>query len=151
MNGTLGEQVGGRPKTPWHLWAIGIITLLWNSGGVISYMMTELNKLDPSKFTPEQITFFTSFPAWAVAAWALGVWGCFLGSAALLLRSKFAVLLFGVSILGLIGVTVYQRLIIELPASMQTTGQNLFAAAIWVITIGLFIYSSRMKRAGVLR
>ena len=39
----------------------------------------------------------------------------------------------------------------DLPQEMQTAGQNLFAVAIWVITIFLFIYSSRMARAGVLK
>ncbi len=147
MNATTEERV----STPWHLWVIGVVSLLWNSGGVISYTMTELGKLEGMGFTSAELTFFSSFPAWAVATWALGVWGCFFGSIALLLRSKFAVLLFSFSIIGLIGTTVYQQLIADLPESMQTIGQNLFAAVIWVITIALFIYASRMKRAGVLR
>lgn len=139
-----------RPKSPWHLWVIGIVSLLWNSGGVASYMMTELGMLESLEMTPDQLTYFYSFPAWAVAFWALGVWGCFLGSLALLFRSKWAVTLFGTSIVGLIGTTVYERLVADLPASLQTSGNNLFAVAIWLITIALFIYASRMKRAGVL-
>ncbi|MEL6531376.1 MAG: hypothetical protein AAFQ27_15565 [Pseudomonadota bacterium] len=137
-------------KTPVHLWVIGVVSLLWNAGGVSSYLMTELGMLEAMEFPPDQLAFFASFPAWAVAFWALGVWGCFLGSAALLLRSKWAVTLFGLSIIGLIGTTVYQRFVVELPTSMQTFGNDLFAAAIWVITLALFIYASRMKRAGVL-
>lgn len=101
--------------------------------------------------TPAQTEYFYGFPAWAVAFWALGVWGCFFGSIALLLRSRFAVWLFGVSIVGLLGTTIYERAFAVLPESLQTTGQNLFAVAIWVITLALFIYSSRMKRAGVLQ
>lgn len=138
-------------KTPWHLWVIGIVSLLWNAGGVVSYMMTKLDMLEGMDFPPDQLEYFYSFPAWAVAFWALGVWGCFLGSLALLFRSKWAVALFGISIVGLIGTTVYQHLLSDFPESMSTTGQTLFAVAIWVITIGLFIYSSRMRRAGVLR
>jgi len=147
MNTVLGE----RPKTPWHLWVIGIVSLLWNSAGAASYSMTELGMLDGMDIPPDQLEFFANFPAWAVATWALGVWGCFFGSIALLLRSRWAVLLFGVSIVGLIGTTAYQRLVTELPASMQGTGNDVFSAAIWVITIALFIYANRMRRAGVLR
>ncbi len=107
--------------------------------------------LDAFGVPSEMHGYFYSFPAWAVAFWALGVWGCFLGSLALVFRSRWATALFGISIVGLIGTTVYERLFAELPAAMQTTGQNLFAVAIWIITIGLFIYSSRMQRNGVLR
>lgn len=141
----------GVAKTPWHLWVIGAVSLLWNSGGVISYTMTELGKLDGMGFTSAELEFFANFPTWAVATWALGVWGCFFGSIALLLRSRHSVLLYGISIFGLIGTTIYQQVVADLPETMQTTEDNLFSAMIWVITIALFIYASRMKRAGVLR
>lgn len=138
-------------KTPLHLWIVGVVSLLWNSGGIISYSMTKFGALDDKTFTPEQLSYFAGFPAWASAFWALGVWGCFLGSLLLLLRSKWSVWSFGISIVGLIGTTAYQRLSGDLPESMQTMGQNLFAAAIWLITICLFVYATRMARAGVLR
>ena len=138
-------------KTPWHLWVVGVVSLLWNSGGAASYTMTELGMLEGMALPPEQLEYFSGFPAWAVAFWALGVWGCFFGSVALLFRSRLAVWLFGVSIVGLVGVTIFERAVAVVPASLQTQGQNLFALAIWVITIGLFFYAVRMKRAGVLR
>ena len=147
----MATVVGESPKTPWHIWAVGGVSLLWNAGGVMSYLTTKLGGLDEASFPPEQLVFFDSFPAWASAFWALGVWGCFLGSAALLLRSKWSVALFGVSIIGLIGTTAYQRFSGALPESMQTTGHNAFALAIWIITIALFLYARRMANAGVLR
>jgi hypothetical protein len=101
-------------------------------------------------FPPEQLEYFYSFPAWAVAFWALGVWGSAIGSLLLLLRKKLAVWAFGVSIIGLLGTTFYERMVAVIPQSMQSTGQNLFAVAIWVITIGLFVYASRMTAKGVL-
>ena len=141
-----------RPATPWHLWVIGILALLWNAFGAYDYLMTQTrNEAYMSAFTPQQLEYFYSFPAWAIAFWALGVWGCFFGSVALLLRSRFAVWLFAISVVGLVGVTVFERLVADLPASLQTMNQNLFAAAIWAITIALLIYASRMRRAGVLR
>ncbi len=146
-----GMRSGAHTKAPWHLWVIGIVSLLWNAGGAASYTMTELGMLEGLGMPPEQLAYFYGFPAWAVAFWALGVWGCFLGSLALLFRSQFAVWLFGISIVGLVGVTVFERFVADLPVSMQTSGQNMFAGAIWIITIGLFWYASRMARAAVLR
>ena len=64
-------------KTPWHIWVVGGLTLLFNAVGIYSYMMTRLDKLADLGMTPEQIAFFESFPAWANSLWALGVWGAF--------------------------------------------------------------------------
>lgn len=138
-------------KAPWHLWVVGVVSLLWNAGGIFSYLATAFGKLEGMAFDAEQVAYFYSFPAWAVTFWALGVWGSFLGSVALLLRKSWATLLFGVSIIGLAGTTYFERVVAEVPESMQTTGQNLFAVAIWVITLSLFYYSRRMKQNGVLR
>ncbi|MDE1466124.1 hypothetical protein [Aurantiacibacter sp. D1-12] len=140
-----------RPATPWHLWVIGIVSLLWNAGGIMSYLMTELNMLDSLEMTPDQIAYFSSFPTWAVAFWAMGVWGAFIGSALILLRRKLAVTSFGISIVGLIGTTYYERFVGDLPESFNTAGQYAFAAAIWIITIALFFYARAMTARGVLR
>ncbi|MDZ4307827.1 hypothetical protein [Allopontixanthobacter sp.] len=137
-------------KAPWHLWVIGVLSLLWNLGGVASYLATELGQLEQMEITPEQLDYFYSFPAWAVAFWALGVWGSALGSLLLLLRKKLAVWSFGISIIGLFGTTYYERMVAAVPESLQSPGQNLFAAAIWVITFSLFIYARRMAAKGVL-
>ena len=79
-------------KTPWHLWVIGVVTLLWNAGGAFDYLMTETRAqwyLD--QFTPEQLDYFYGFPPWVVASWAVGVWFAVLGSVLLLVRSRHAV------------------------------------------------------------
>ena len=138
-------------KTPWHLWAIGVVSLLWNALGVASYLATETGNLAAFGMPEETHAYFYGFPDWAVAVWALGVWGCFFGSIALLLRSRWAVALFGISIVGLLGTTIYERVVADIPPALDTTGNTLLAVAIWVITIALFIYSRRMAAAGVLR
>ncbi len=138
-------------KTPWHLWVVGIVSLLWNAGGINSYLSTKLGVLETMGFEGEALEYFYNFPAWATAFWALGVWGAFLGSAALLLRRKWAVMLFGIALVGLLGTTVYQQFVAEVPDALATTGQLLFAAAIWIITLSLFFYARKMAAAGVLR
>src|SRR3546814_16425474 len=74
-------------KTPVHLWAVGVLSLLWNAVGAFDYMMTKLGNADYlSAFTPEQIAYFQGFPLWANIGWAFGVWGSVLGSILLLAR-----------------------------------------------------------------
>ena len=135
-------------KTPWHLWAVGGLTLLWNAVGIYSYMMTELGKLADLGMTADQIAFFESFPAWAVALWALGVWGAFIGSVLILLRSRWAVPSIAISVVGLVGTTIYQNFMIEVPAELQSLPLNI---AIWATTLFMLWYAIRMRAQGVLR
>ena len=135
-------------KTPWHLWAVGIVTLLWNAVGVYSYLMTELGKLASLGFEPHQIAYFDSFPAWAIAFWALGVWGAFAGSILLLLRSRYAVHALIVALVGLVGTAYFEHFVADVPADLQNPALN---AAIWILTVGTLWYAYKMRSAGVLR
>jgi hypothetical protein len=135
-------------KAPWHLWLVGIGTLLFNAMGVLSYTMTKLGKLADLGMTPDQIAFMDSYPAWASGLWALGVWGALAGSALVLLRSKLAVAAMLAALVGLIGTTAYNYALIEVPASMQAPALDV---AIWAVTLFLLFYARRMAAAGVLR
>jgi len=138
-------------KVPVHLWIVGILSLLWNAVGAFDYSATQL-RLDwyLAKFTPEQLEYFTGSPSWVDAAWALGVWGSLLGSLALLLRKSWAVTLFGISILGLAGTTVYNFLLTDGQAVMGE-GAVTFTGIIWAIVLFLFFYSRAMDKRGVLQ
>ncbi|GAA0470117.1 hypothetical protein GCM10009096_08780 [Parasphingorhabdus litoris] len=140
-----------RPATPWHLWVVGIVATLWNSGGALDYTMTQTrNESYMSSFTQEQLDYFYAFPAWADAAWALGVWGALLGSLLLLMRSRHAVIAFGLSLLGLLGSSIYQ-MTADMPVSLSTPGIWMFTAAIWLSIILLIWYARKMTVGGILR
>jgi hypothetical protein len=138
-------------KTPVHLWIIGIVSLLWNAGGVMSYLATETGNLAAFGMPDATHGYFYSFPDWAVAVWALGVWGAFAGSILLLLRSRFALWSFAISVVGLIGTTYYERVVADIPEALNTSGNQLLAVAIWVITLFLTWYAWAMTKKGVLR
>ncbi len=138
----------GRVKTPWHLWAVGAVTLLFNAMGIISYLTTKLGMLAAMGMTPSQITFMDSYPAWVSGFWALGVWGAFAGSLLLLLRSRLAVPSMWAALAGLLVTTIYHYVLIEVPADMQAPALD---AAIWAVTLFLLFYCRRMTQAGVLR
>ena len=138
----------GKPATPWHLWVVGGLTLLWNAVGIWSYLSTQTGNLEGLGMSAEAIKYVTTFPAWADALWALGVWGAFLGSILLLLRSRWAVASIAVSIIGLVGTTVYQRVLTQLPADMQGI---VLPIMIWATTLFMLWYAMKMRREGVLR
>ena len=85
------STVAPKAQTPWHLWAVGIISLCWNGFGAYDYLMTVTHDANwLAKFPPGAIAIVDAFPAWAVAAWAAGVWVSVLGSLLLLIRSRAA-------------------------------------------------------------
>lgn len=141
-------ETTGRSATPWHLWVVGGLTLLWNAVGVMSYLMTELDQLEALGMTPAQIAYFDTFPAWATAVWALGVWGAFAGSVLLLLRSRWAVTALVIALVGLIGTTYFQHFVTVVPEDMRNLGLDV---TIWVTTLFMLWYALKMRREGVLR
>ena len=142
------ELTANRTTAPWHLWLVGVVTLLFNSMGIISYTTTKLGMLAEMGLTPSQIAFMDSYPAWVSGFWALGVWGAFAGSVLLLLRSRFAVAAMWAALVGLLVTTIYHYVLIEVPADMQAPALDM---AIWVVTVFLLLYARAMAARGVLR
>jgi len=110
--------------------------------------MTKLDMLAEAGMTADQIAFMNAYPAWASAFWALGVWGAFAGSVLLLMRSRYAVPAMVVATIGLVGTTVYNYGLIEVPAAMEAPALDI---AIWAVTLSLLLYVRRMAAAGVLK
>lgn len=140
-------------KTPWHIWAVGVISLLWNAVGAFDYTMTKLKNADyMAAFTADQQAYFYSFPLWANIGWALGVWGSILGSILILTRSRHAVTAFLISLIGLAVSCIYQ-FGMHYGDLMRMFGSvpMIFTAIIWVVGIALFVYARRQAAAGVLR
>ena len=137
-------------RTPWHLWAVGGLALLWNGYGGYDYVMTQTNNAAYlAQFTPEQRAYFDSFPMWMEVVWAVGVWGAVLGSVLLLLRSKWAFHAFLASLIAFAASVVYGQTSGG-AAVMGTTGM-VFSAAIFLLGLGFVMYSRMMTRKGVLR
>ncbi len=138
-------------KTPWHLWAVGIVSLIWNAMGGVDYTMSHMHSAEYMKMmSPEQIAWFNNFPIWATSCWALGVWGAIAGSLLLLLRSHWAVLAFGVSLIGFIGSHIYQ-FTSNAPAGLNTGTGTIFAAVLALVAVTLLLYARRMRANGVLK
>ena len=80
-------------KSPWHVWLIGIIAVLFNSIGVFDFVMSMAQGAGYQAsvgMTPEQIAHYQRMPSWMFVVWAVGVFGAFLASILLLMRRKQA-------------------------------------------------------------
>lgn len=137
-------------KAPVHLWIVGVLAVLWNAVGCFDYLATQ-TQLESymRQFSQEQLDYFYGFPAWAVACWAIAVWSSLLGSILLLLRKAWAVWLFGLAILGMVGTSVYNFVLSEGMAVMGGAAA-IFTLVIWAIALFLLFYARAMARRGVL-
>ena len=137
-------------KRPWHMWAVGIASLLWSAFGAYDYLMTNMQGeayLKGGGYTAEQIAYFTSFPAWSVGIWAIGVWGAVLASILLLLRKNLAVPVFAVSLGALVVNSVY---LYGMAGGMEMMGAAGAGFTVFLIILAglLWLYSRKMREAG---
>ncbi len=139
-----------RRRTPVHLWIVGVLALLWNLMGAFDYLATQLElESYMSQFTEEQLAYFYGFPAWAISGWAFAVWGAVLGSIGLLLRRKWSVWAFAVSLAGMAVSSIYTLGMSDGVEMMGLVGV-IFTVVIWVISILLLVYAWSQAKRGVL-
>jgi hypothetical protein len=141
-------------KTPWHLWAVGVISLLWNGYGAYDFIMTNTQGeayMRAAGMTQPMIDYFNAMPTWMYVPWILGVWGAVLGSILLLLRNRLAVWAFFASLLGAAGNLGYGLMnpMPELPEAMAM--MKVIPWVIVVVAALLAWYASSMAKKGVLR
>jgi hypothetical protein len=140
-------------KTPWHLWVVGIVSLLWNAMGATDFTMTQLkSEVWLKAFTPEQLAYIHGFPLWSVVAWGVGTWGSFLGSVLLLARRGLAFHLFAASLAGALLTSLYSFGLTDgLKIMGGGAGMIAFNAIIVTISVLLLVYAKNMRKRGVLR
>ena len=144
-------------KTPWHLWIVGGISLLWNSFGGADYAMTRtrgaewINQMMPGVDGTKFMTYIDGFPIWASIGWGLGVWGALAGSLLLLMRSRHAITAFAASLVGaIVGIGYQLANPVDIP-QMTEGAAGMMGYVIIVIAVALLWYAWRQKAAGVLR
>jgi membrane-bound acyltransferase YfiQ involved in biofilm formation len=140
-------------KTPWHLWLVGVVAVLFNAIGVFDFVMSMTQGaayMGSAGMTPAQIDHYQQMPAWMTAVWALGVFGAFAGSVLILLRNKLAWPVLAVSLAAFLLSVAYTYVLTDGGAIM---GQQMaITSAVIAGLLALFIaYSRWMTRRGVLR
>ncbi|MBY5991631.1 hypothetical protein [Ferrimonas balearica] len=141
-----------RAKTPWHLWLIAVVSLLWNAMGALDYVMTQTRNPEyMAQFSQDQLAFFYGFPAWVVAAWALAVWGGVLGSVLLLMRRALAVPVFLLSLLCMVLTTIHNYVMVDGLAVIGDSFSLGFTAVIFIVALLLYLYAKSLAAKGVLK
>ena len=142
-----------RAGAPWHFWVVAGLGLIWNAFGAYDYLMSMTAGdayLRQAGMTGPQIAFYHAMPAWAFGVWAVGVWSAVLGSILLVVRSRWAVQAFLLSLAGIALSLIYSHLLSSGSQVMGMRGEVMNAV---IAAGGLFLawYAWRMAKSGVLR
>lgn len=142
-------------KAPWHLWLVGVVSLLWNGYGGYDFIMSMTQGETywrASGMTQAMIDYYNAMPTWMYAPWVAGVWGAVLGSILLLLRSRWAVWAFALSLLGAVVSLLYGAVIDKAPAPPpEMAVMTWMPYVIVVIALALAWYAWSLRKKGVLR
>ncbi len=141
-------------KTPWHLWLVGVVSLLWNGFGAFDFIMTNTQGqayMRASGMTQPMIDYFLAMPDWMYAPWIAGVWGAVAGSILLLLRMRWAVYAFAISLVGAV-VSLVFGLMNPMPGlPPEMAAMKVMPWIIAVISAALLFYARAMAKKSVLR
>ena len=142
---------------PKSLYIVGALALLWNGFGAYDYLMTRMRnteyfeKMMPGVDPNAILAWVDGFPIWAQFGWGLGVWGGLIGAILLLMRSRWAVPVFALSLLGAVMGLGYQIVAAPPLAGAEALGGNVMPFVIIFVALALFLYARAMQRRGVLR
>jgi hypothetical protein len=136
-------------KTPWHLWVVGILALLWNGFGTVDFTATCM-RFEPwvSQFPEAMRDYIYALPMWNWIGWGLGTWGGFIGSILLLMRNKLTVWAYALSLLGAAG---SNALTLTDPPPAEVGASAVLTLVIIGIAALLLAYAFWLSRKGVLR
>lgn len=139
----MSDEINGGPST--NFWIIGAAALVWNLIGLVFYYL-EVTATPESlaSLTEAQQAFMTSKPAWATSAFAIAVTTGVLGSLLLLLRKGLAVLMFMVSLAGILVQNVH-AFVLANGLEVWGTGGLALPAALIVIAVALLLYARAAK------
>lgn len=139
-------------KTPWHVWAVGIVAVLFNAVGAFDYTMSKMQGetyMAGAGMTPEQIAFILQYPMWMNFVWATGVWTAILASVLILLRNKLAFPIFAVSLAAFL-VSVLHAYVLTNGGEIMGPSMGIMSVVITAELAFLVWYSRAMTQRGVL-
>ena len=144
-----GSAVGPiRSKAPSHLWVVGALSLLWNAAGAWTIMSAQSGA--PMDMDANEIAYYAAQAPWFVAVTDVALIAPIFGAVALLLRSRWAVPLYGLSVAAIAVTSVYdiaQRTALLL----RDQGWLVLSCVTAGLALGQLVYAAALRRSGVLR
>jgi len=130
-------------KPPTWFWVVGIIALLWNFVGVFNYLHQAYDKVAILEgLDPIQREVVLGTPPWATAAYAIAVFAGTLASIGLLLRKKWSLPIFVISLLALVAQFVHWLFLSEAVAAF---GPSTYIMPLIVVAVAVYLVNFSKK------
>jgi hypothetical protein len=101
-------------KPPLWFWIVSVLLLAWNGMGVMAYIQQATITQEAVQAMPAaERALLLARPAWATAAFAVAVFGGVVGCLLLLVRSRRALPMLLVSLIGVVAQMTYQFVIAD--------------------------------------
>jgi hypothetical protein len=136
------------PRTPWHLWVVGIVSLLWNGSGTVTIMLAQAGRLPG--VSPDEAAYYAAQPTWFVLVTDVALLAAVAAAVALLLRKKAAAALFALSLIVVLMTNTYE-LAAGTSRVLEERGAAVFNLVIAAIAVLQLVYAWAMRKRGVLR
>ncbi len=135
-------------RAPWHLWLVGILSLLWNASGAWTIISAQSGA--PMDMDANEIAYYAAQAPWFVALTNVVLVSAILAAIALLLRSRWAVHLYALSIAG-IAVTAAYDIAQGTALLLHDQGWLILECVTAGLAIVQLAYAMAMRKRGVLR
>ena len=142
---TTGES---GPKVPWHLWVVGVLSLVWNAGGAWTIMSAQSGA--PMDMDAVEIAYYAAQPPWLVAVADIALIAAIAAAVALLLRSRWSVQLYALSIVAIVVATVYD-VAQGTALLLDDQGWLILECVTFGLAVLQLVYALAVRRRGVVR
>lgn len=128
-------------------WIISVVALLWNIMGVVAYLGQAYMTDEVLKALPEtDQAYYNNVPAWVTGVFAIAVFAGVFGCIALLMRKKWATILFVISLIAVIAQFIYNVIIQNF---VEVSGEKIiWPILVLIIAILLVLFSRKATKEG---
>ncbi len=144
----LAVEQSAPARTPWHLWVIGVLSLLWNVGGAWTFIQAQSGA--PMDMDAHEIAYFAAQAPWFVAVTDVAVVAPLFAAIAMLLRSRWAVHLYGLSVAAIVVTNAYD-VAAGTALMLNDQGWLMLNCVTFGLAILQLLYAGAMRKRGVLR
>jgi hypothetical protein len=135
-------------QTPWHVWAIAVLGLLWYGSGAYTIIMAQWGRL--AGLSADEAAYYAAQTSWLVLSTRIGLFAALSAVIALLLRHRAAVWLFALSLVAILGNNAFE-LASGTSRALVSRAALVVTSVIIVFAILLLLYSRAMTRRAILR